>query len=150
MKGMSVGYDVGCTMGLTLGHSAWQINRPSNGSMWNSYSFQPVGQWMGCLFSDLGAEGCCHCLNALFSVINTKFACFPFNRVWELGRPSGYLGAHVGSPDQVMGRIWRLGDHLSTVLLQGTVVQMSKSKVFRSVNILATVLTVIILNLWVE
>ena len=46
MKGMWVGYDVGCTVGLTLGHGAWQINRPSNGSMWNSYSFQPVGQWM--------------------------------------------------------------------------------------------------------
>ena len=35
MKGMWVGYDVGCTMGLTLGHGAWQIDRPSNGSMWN-------------------------------------------------------------------------------------------------------------------
>ena len=31
MKGMWVGYDVGRTMGLTLGHSAWQIDRPSNG-----------------------------------------------------------------------------------------------------------------------
>ena len=29
----------GCTMGLTLGHGAWQIDQPSNGSMWNSYSF---------------------------------------------------------------------------------------------------------------
>ena len=35
MRGMWVGYDVGCTMGLTLGHGAWQIDRPSNGSMWN-------------------------------------------------------------------------------------------------------------------
>ena len=57
MKGMWVGYDVGCTMGLTLGHGAWQIDQPSNGSMWNSYSFQPVGQWMGYSFTDLGAEG---------------------------------------------------------------------------------------------
>ena len=66
MKGMWVGYDVGCTMGLTCGHGAWQIDRQSNGSMWNSYSFQPVGQWMSYPFTDLGAEGCCRSLNALF------------------------------------------------------------------------------------
>ena len=65
MKGMWVGYDVGCTMGLTLGHGAWQIDQPSNGSIWNSYSFQPVGQRMGYSFTDLGAEGCCRSLNAL-------------------------------------------------------------------------------------
>ena len=65
MKGMWVGYDVGCTMGLTCGHGAWQIDRQSNGSMWNSYSFQPVGQWMSYSFTDLGAEGCCRSLNAL-------------------------------------------------------------------------------------
>ena len=62
MKGLWVGYDVGCTMGLTLCHSAWQIDWPSNGSMWNSYSFQPhepVGPWMGYSFTDLGSEGCC-------------------------------------------------------------------------------------------
>ena len=55
MKGMWVGYDVGCTMGWTLGHSAWQIDRPSNGSMWNSYSFQSVSPWMDYSFTDLGA-----------------------------------------------------------------------------------------------
>ena len=66
MKRTWVGYDVGCTMGSTLGHGAWQIDRPSNGSMWNSYSFQTVGQWMGYSFTDLGAEGCCCSLNALF------------------------------------------------------------------------------------
>ena len=69
MKGMWVGYNVGCTMGLTLGHGhghgACQIDRPSNGSMWNFYSFKPVGQWMGYSFTDLGAEGCCRSLNAL-------------------------------------------------------------------------------------
>ena len=65
MKGMWVGYDVGCTLGLTLDHSAWQIDLPSNGSMGDSYSFQPVGQWMGYSFTDLGAEGCCRSLNAL-------------------------------------------------------------------------------------
>ena len=65
MKGMWVGYDVGCTMELTLGHSACQMDQPSYGSMWNSYSFQPVGPWMGYLFTDLGAEGCCRSLNAL-------------------------------------------------------------------------------------
>ena len=43
-------------MGLLLGHS--------NGSMWNCYSFQPVGPWMDCPFTDLGAEGCCRSLNA--------------------------------------------------------------------------------------
>ena len=58
-------YNVGCTMGLLLGHSAWQIHWPSNGSMWNSYSFQPVGPSMGSSFSDLRAEGCCRSLNAL-------------------------------------------------------------------------------------
>ena len=45
-----------------------------------------------------------------FSVIYTKFACFLFNDVptyRELGRPSGDLGGHVGSPYQVIGRIWR-------------------------------------------
>ena len=68
MKGMWVGYGVGCTMRLTLGHGAWQIDQPSNGSMWNSYSFQPVGQWMGYSFTDLGAEGCCRSLNALLKV----------------------------------------------------------------------------------
>ena len=38
-----------------------------------------------------------------FSVINTKFACFPFNHVpiyRELGHPSGDLWGHVGSPNQ--------------------------------------------------
>ena len=69
MKGMWVGYDVGCTMGLTCGHGAWQIDRQSSGSMWNSYSFQPVGQWMSYSFTDLGAEGCCRSLNALFKNI---------------------------------------------------------------------------------
>ena len=65
MKGMWVGYDIGCTTGLTLGHGAWQIDQPSNGSMWNSCSFQPVGQWMGYSFTDLGAEGCCRSPNVL-------------------------------------------------------------------------------------
>ena len=48
-------------------HGAWQIDQPSNGSVWNFYSFQPVGQWMGYSFTDLGAEGCCRSLNALFA-----------------------------------------------------------------------------------
>ena len=56
----------------------------------------------------------------IFLVINTKFACFLFDQVptyRELGRPSGDSGGHVGSPDRVMGRIWRLGDLLSASLL---------------------------------
>ena len=65
MKGMWVGYGVGCTMGLTLSDGAWQIDQLSNGLMWNSYSFQPVGPGMGYSFTDLGAEGYCHSLNAL-------------------------------------------------------------------------------------
>ena len=40
--------------------------------MWNSYSFQPVGQWMGYLFTELGAEGCCHSLNALLLFFYTQ------------------------------------------------------------------------------
>ena len=55
----------------------------------------------------------------IFLVINTKFACFLFNQVptyRELGRPSGDSRGHVGSPDRVMGRIWRLGDLLSAAL----------------------------------
>ena len=84
MKGMWVGYDVGCTMGLTLGHGTWQIDQPSNGSMWNSYSFQPVGQWMGYSFADLGAAGCCCSLNALITM-------FPSSYHHEIFR-SYYLG----------------------------------------------------------
>ena len=38
IKEFWVGYNVVCTMGLLLGHSALQIDRPSNGSMWNSVS----------------------------------------------------------------------------------------------------------------
>ena len=65
IKKISVGYNVGHTMCLLLGHSTWQIHWPSNGSVWNGYSFQPVGPWMGCPFTDIGAEGYCHSLNAL-------------------------------------------------------------------------------------
>ena len=35
LKEMWVGYFVRCTVGLLLGHSAWQIHWPSNGLMWN-------------------------------------------------------------------------------------------------------------------
>ena len=57
----------------------------------------------------------------LFLVISTKFACFLFNHVpiyRELGRPLGEFGGNVGSPDRIMGRIWRLGDRLSTALIK--------------------------------
>ena len=54
MKEMWVRYNVGCTMAFLLAHSAWQID------------FEPVGPWMGYAFTDLGAEGCCRSLNALF------------------------------------------------------------------------------------
>ena len=52
-------------MGLLLGHSAWQIDQPSDGSMLNFYSFQPIGPWIGYSFSDLGAKGYCRSLNDL-------------------------------------------------------------------------------------
>ena len=53
-----------------------------------------------------------------YSDINTKLACFPFNHVptyQELGGPSGNFRGHVGSPDHIMGHIWRPLIH-STVL----------------------------------
>ena len=45
-----------------------KIGQVMNGSMWNSYSFQPIGPWMGYSFTDLGAEGCCRSLNALLNL----------------------------------------------------------------------------------
>ena len=36
-------------------------------------SFQPVGQWMGYSFTDLGAEGCRRSLNALFVSVEHTF-----------------------------------------------------------------------------
>ena len=38
-----------------------------------TYSFQPVGQWMGYSFADLGAEGCCRSLNALLWMFSQFF-----------------------------------------------------------------------------
>ena len=55
MKQIWVGYNVEHTVGLLLGHSAWQTDRPSNASMWNSYSFHPFCPGMGYSFTDLGA-----------------------------------------------------------------------------------------------
>ena len=55
----------------------------------------------------------------VFLVINTKVRCFLFNHISnyrELARPSCDFKSHVGSPNRVMGRIWRLGDCLSTAL----------------------------------
>ena len=68
------------TIGLTLDHGAWQKDRPSNGSMWNSYSFQPVGPWMGYSFTDLGAEGYCRSLNALIPLSFVRI-CIPLCNV---------------------------------------------------------------------
>ena len=89
MKGMWVGYDVGCTMGLACGHGAWQIDRQSSGSMWNSYSFQPVGQWMSYSFTDLGAEGCCRSLNALLTMFPSSYhhEIFRSYYQWQKWRP---------------------------------------------------------------
>ena len=73
MREMWVWYNVGHTMGFLLGHSAWQKHWPSNGSMWNCYSFQPVSPWMGCPLTDLGAEECCHSPNALLQLIYNRY-----------------------------------------------------------------------------
>ena len=72
MKGMRVGYDVGCTIGLTLGHGAWQIDRPSNGSMWN-LQFPTCWPMDGLIFHYLGAEGCCRSLNALLTMFPSPY-----------------------------------------------------------------------------
>ena len=53
---------------LVMWGSSMLWYRPSNGWMWNCYSFQPVGPWVGYPFTDLGAEGCCRSLNALFTL----------------------------------------------------------------------------------
>ena len=113
MKGMWVGYDVGCTMGLTCGHGAWQIDRQSSGSMWNSYSFQPVGQWMSYSFTDLGAEGCCRSLNALLplsppgwrGIVVTVRA-----GGWSGGRTGGRAGGRSGGR---AGGCQTCGTHIS-------------------------------------
>ena len=52
---------------------------------------------------------------------------FPPSGNW--GRPSGVFGGHVGSPDRVMGRIWRLGDRLSTALPPANVFSMNLGKI---------------------
>ena len=65
-KGCELDMMLDAQMGSALDQGAWQIDRPSDGLIWNSYSFQPVGQGMGYSFTDLGAEGCCCSLNALF------------------------------------------------------------------------------------
>ena len=67
-----------------LGPGAWQIDRPSNGSIWNSYSFQPVGQWMGYSFTDLGAEGCCRSLNALLIILTANIGQYCTGDSWDL------------------------------------------------------------------
>ena len=86
------------------------MGRPPDHPWWKTGSPE---SFLGCpKYFDLS-------LKHIFLVINTNFACFQFNNVptyRELGRPSGDIGGHVGSPDRVMGRIWRLGDVLSTAL----------------------------------
>ena len=76
MKGMWVGYDVGCTMVLILGRGARQINRPStcNGSMWivKLLQFPACCPVNGLFVHWSRAEGRCRSLNALsilFSII---------------------------------------------------------------------------------
>ena len=87
-------------MGRPPDHPFWKTGWPKSFLGWRNYF-------------DISLKDIC------FLVINTKFACFPFNHVptyRELGRTSGDFRGHVGSPNRVMGRIWRLGDRLSTAL----------------------------------
>ena len=103
-------------MGLLLGHGAWQIDLPSDGSMWNSCSFQPIGPWIGYSFTDLGAEGCCRSLNALF--INVSF-CRQFSEVVQSMSSQVLWGWSVVWREncrcpwwsQVQGYVWRLRQH---------------------------------------
>ena len=87
------------------------MGRPPDHPWWKTGSPK---SFFGCLnYFDWSLKDIC------FLVINTKLARFPFNHAptyRELGRPSGDFGCHVGSPNHVMGRIWRLGDHLPTAL----------------------------------
>ena len=46
--------------------------------MWNCYSFQPVGPWMACPFTDQGDEGCCRSLNALLISVFVKFPFYSY------------------------------------------------------------------------
>ena len=56
--------------GIDMGR-AWQIHRPNNGSMWNSYSFSLLPNES---FTDLGAEGCCRTLNTLLKLLSAHFS----------------------------------------------------------------------------
>ena len=93
------------------------MGRPPDHPWWKTGSPK---SFLGCLdYFDISLRD----VWVFFWVINTKFACFPFNHVptfWELGRTLGDFAGHVGSPDSVMGRIWRLGNHLSTALHSDT------------------------------
>ena len=88
---MRVRYNVWRTMGLLSGHITWQIYWLSNGSMWNCYSLQPLGPWMGCPFTDLGAKECYLSINALFLSVDIV-PWYPFNSKTAL--------LEVTAPDQ--------------------------------------------------
>ena len=92
--------------GIDLGHGAWQIDQPSNGSMWNSYSFHPVGQWMGYSFTDLGAEGCCRSLNALgfFQIVFLEGVRISLQSQDELSQAFSQASSYTPCPTAVTGR----------------------------------------------
>ena len=71
-------------MGLILGHGAWQIDQPSDGSILNSYSFQPVGQRMGYSIADLRTEGCCRSLNAWFNNVSVPNPIYVLFGNWKI------------------------------------------------------------------
>ena len=101
------------------------MGRPPDHPWWKTWLPE---SFLGCPnYFDLALKEIC------FLVINAQFACFLFHYVpiyRELGRPSGDFGGvrgvggvvgvwggHVGSPNRVMGLIWRLGNLLSTSLM---------------------------------
>ena len=102
MKEMWVGYNVGCTMGFLLGHSAWQINQfpacwPMNGLFvhwsrgWGVSSFserlvypQPSGLEGYCHSAGGRAGGCQTC------VTHISVTAWQISVIWssvELSRP---------------------------------------------------------------
>ena len=87
-------------MGRPLDHSWWKTGSPIS--------------FFGCLnYFDLPWKKFVFFFHLLTQNLHVfRFIMFPPYR--ELGHPLGYFGGHVGSPNHMVGRIWRLGDHLST------------------------------------
>ena len=66
-------------------------------------SFQSVAPWMGYSFTDLGAEGCCRSLNALFKKLSSKpyTSCIEKCKILEQAKIFSYTDPWYGK-DQVL------------------------------------------------